>query len=87
MHHTRGIGSQHHKVVQGEVSGALGGQCVPKTALSKKASDLLKGCRYMLPHEAYKIKASNPEVSKDLQVENVYWVDLNQFQEENRNGG
>jgi hypothetical protein len=86
MHHTRGIGSQHHEVARGEVSGALGGQCVPKTALSKKASDLLKGCRYMLPHEAYKIKASNPEVSKDLRVENVYWVDLDQFQEENRNG-
>jgi len=66
IHHTRGIGSQHYKVVWGKVSGMLRGQCVPKTVLSKKASDLLKGCRYMLPHEAYKIKVSNPEISKDL---------------------
>ena len=86
MHHTRGFGSQHHEVARGMVSGALGGQCVPKTASSGKAKHLLERLQYKLPHEEYEIKASNVEVSKDLRVENVYWVDLDQFPEEDRNG-
>lgn len=86
MHHTRGIGSQHHEVARGKVSGALGGQCTPKAASSAKAKGLLTTCRSKLPHDAYRIKTSNAEMCKDLRLENVYWVDLDQFSEENRNG-
>jgi hypothetical protein len=86
MHHTRGIGSQHHEVARGKVSGALGGQCIPKTASSAKAKGLLTSCRSKLPHDAYRIKTSNVEICKDLRLENVYWVDFDQISEENRNG-
>jgi len=86
MHHTRGKGSQHHKVARGIVSGALGGLSIRETASSPAADKLRKACRYQLPHESYKIKASNPDISKDLRLENVYWVDFDQIGEEQRNG-
>jgi hypothetical protein len=86
MHHTRGIGSQHHDVVRGTVSGALGGQCTPEAASTKQATDLRHACRVQMPHEAYKVKASNDAVCKDLRLENVYWVDFDQIAAENRTG-
>ena len=86
MHHTRGIGSQHHDVVRGTVSGALGGQCTDETAFTKQAMDLRHACSAQMPHEAYKVKASNEAVCKDLRVENVYWVDFDQIAPENRTG-
>ena len=86
MHHTRGIGSQHHEVARGMVSGALGGRCILKTASSAKAQRVLATCTSKLPHDAYRIKTSNPGICKDLRLENVYWVDLDQISEENRDG-
>jgi hypothetical protein len=86
MHHTRGRGSQHHKVARGLVSGVLGGLCIPETASSVKAENLHRTCTAQLPHKSFKIKASNSEVCKDLRLENVYWVDLDQIPEEQRNG-
>ena len=86
MHHTRGIGSQHHDVVRGTVSGALGGQCTDETAFTKQAIDLSRACSAQMPHEAYKVKASNEAVCKDLRMENVYWVDFDRIAPENRTG-
>ena len=87
MHHTRGIGSQHHEVTRGTVSAALGGGCVRKTAEMKKAKRLRFATAHGLPHEDYELKASNPAISKDLRLENVYWVDFDQVAEVDRNGG
>lgn len=86
MHHTRGIGSQHHDVARGTVSGALGGMCTTEAAPTKQAMDLRRACWAQMPHEAYKVKASNDAVCKDLRLENVYWVDFDQIPEENRTG-
>ena len=87
MHSTRGTGSQHHEVARGRVSGALGGSCVPATIKTAPAAELRRSCSAQLPHVAYKIKSSNPAVCKDLRLENVYWVDMDQVAEQNRTGG
>ena len=86
MHQIRGIGSQHHEVVRGMVSGALGGQCIPNTVASDRARKLRRSCVLELPHTAHEAKASSPDICKDLRLENVYWVDLDQVAEENRSG-
>jgi len=87
MHHTRGIGSQHHEVTRGTVSAALGSGCVRKTAELEKARKLRTATAHGLPHEDYELKASNPAISKDLRLENVYWVDFDKVAEVDRNGG
>ena len=86
MHHTRGLGSQHHDMIRGTVSGALGGLCTDEASSMRQAKDLLHACRVQMPHEAYKVKVSNDAVCKDLQLENVYWVDFDQIVADNRTG-
>ena len=86
MHHTRGLGSQHHDMIQGTVSGVLGGLCMDEASSTRQAKDLLHACRVQMPHEAYKVKASNDPVCKDLRLKNVYWVDFDQIAAENRTG-
>ena len=53
---------------------------------TRQAKDLLHACRVQMPHEAYKVKVSNDAVCKDLQLENVYWVDFDQIVADNRTG-
>lgn len=86
MHQIRGAGSQHHEVVRGMVSGALGGQCTPRAAGSDRARKLRRSCLLERPHMAHEAKASNPDICKDLRLENVYWVDLDQLASRNRSG-
>jgi hypothetical protein len=86
MHHTRGKGSQHHEVARGIVSGALGGLCISETASSKKAKNLRRSCLIQMPHQSYDMKASNPEICKDLRMENVFWIDFDEFPDDNRDG-
>ena len=72
MHHTRGIGSQHHEMTRGTVSAVLDSGCIHKTAEIKKAKRLCFATAHRLPHKDYELKASNPAISKDLWLENIY---------------
>ena len=85
IHQIRGFGSQHHKIVYGMISDVLGSQCIPKTIASDQVRKLCWSCILELPYIAYKAKALSPDICKDLQLEDIYQVGLDQITEENRN--
>lgn len=86
-HSTRGKSAQHHEVQLGLVTGALAGAWATGTKNRRTADNLDLGCSRQMPHEAFAEKIENPGISRDLRMENVYWIDIGALQKENQDGG
>lgn len=86
-HHTRGRTAQHHEVQTGMVTGALAGAWAsPNTPEARKASRLINRCNYKMPHKAFHDKIKNPDIPRDLRLENVYYIDLDALSPAARTG-
>lgn len=86
-HNTRGRTAQHHEVQTGRVTCALAGAWATGHANTNIAYDVSMGCDIKLPHDAFADKIKNPEISRDLRLENVYWIDMNALSMDHRDGG
>lgn len=88
MHRTRGRKAQHHDAQVGLVTAALGGAwAVNNTSQSKTGRRIEAGCARKMPHKAFADKIRNQPLSRDLRMENVYYIDVNALQLRFRNGG
>lgn len=85
-HNTRGRRAQHHEVQTGRVTGALAGAWADKNN-TNIAWELVMGCNLKMPHDAFADKIKKPDISRDLRLENVYWIDMNAVPVKSRNGG
>jgi hypothetical protein len=86
MHHTRGRTAQHHDVQVGLITAALAGGWATSDKAKQQATRLARKCQHSLPHEAFAEKISNPNISRDLRLENVYSIDVNALHHHYRNG-
>lgn len=86
-HSTRGRTAQHHEVQTGRVTGALAGAWAAGNHTNvNTAYELATGCELKMPHEAFADKIKNPEISRDLRLENVYWIDMDTLSMDDQNG-
>ena len=86
-HHTRGRTAQHHDVQVGLVTGSLAGAWAVESKTIQTAQRLQKKCDHKMPHSAYAQKIDNPNICRDLRLENVYWIDMDALSDEQQNGG
>jgi hypothetical protein len=86
MHSTRGMSNQHHDAQVGLVTGALSGAWAKGERLQRIARDMNRTCDHRLPHDSFAEKITNPQIKRDLRLENVYFVDLQALPNRMRNG-
>jgi hypothetical protein len=86
MHHTRGRTAQHHDVQVGLITAALAGGWATSDKAKQRATKMIQKCQQSLPHEAFAEKIANPNISRDLRLENVYSIDINALRRHHRNG-
>jgi hypothetical protein len=87
MHRTRGRKAQHHDAQVGLVTAALGGAwAAPNSAQSATARGIEHGCNRKMPHQSFADKIRSQPLSRDLRMENVYYIDVNALQLRFRNG-
>jgi hypothetical protein len=86
IHRTRGHDTQHHEVQIGLVTSTLGGVWATSNASKRKAAILADRCSQALPHYSFSQKIQDNDVGRDLRLENVYYIDINALDEENRTG-
>ncbi|KIL64797.1 hypothetical protein M378DRAFT_178583 [Amanita muscaria Koide BX008] len=87
MHSTRGDSAQHHDAQLGLITGALAGCWASGRTHEKTARRLQRRCAFQLPHVSFSQKIENPEILRDLRLENVFYIDVSQMQPEDKNGG
>jgi hypothetical protein len=76
MHATRGDSAQHHDAQLGMITGALAGSWAKSPSNKRTAQRLQEKCAHLLPHESFEAKIQNPSISRDLRLENVFYIDL-----------
>lgn len=86
MHSTRGHSAQHHDAQLGMITGALAGSWAKGISANCVATEFQARCRHQLPHKAFEEKIKNPNIVRDLRLENVYYVDVKQMRNGDRNG-
>jgi hypothetical protein len=86
IHRIRGHNTQHHEVQTGLVTSTLGGVWATSNASKRKAATLADRCSQALPHHSFAQKIQDNNVGRDLRLENVYYIDINALDEENRTG-
>jgi hypothetical protein len=86
MHSTRGHSAQHHDAQLGMITGALAGSWAQGEPSKRVARGLQDRCGHQLPHKAFEEKIKNPNIVRDLRLENVYYVDVREMQDDDRNG-
>lgn len=86
-HNTRGRRAQHHEVQTGRVTGALAGAWATGKTNTDTASDLLSECNGKMPHDSFADKIRKPTISRDMRLENVYWIDMDALPAQSRHGG
>lgn len=86
MHHTRGHSAQHHDVQIGLVTSALAGWWAKTEGTKKEALKILNQCKDQLPHERFAEKIENPNITRDLRLENVYYIDMHRMPPRHRIG-
>jgi hypothetical protein len=77
MHLTRGDSAQHHDAQMGMITGALAGSWAKDAAAEKTARNLRERCSRQLPHASFAEKIQNVNISRDLRLENVYYINVN----------
>jgi hypothetical protein len=87
MHYARGRGVQHHDAQLGLVTAALAGTYAVTPKEKRIASERQRSCKQKLPHERFNNKINEPEITRDLRMENVYCVDMLAITPEYRSGG
>ena len=86
-HSTRGRTAQHHDAQVGLVTGALAGAWATGNSEKRKAGELVRRCSRKMPHQSFADKIRNPEISRDLRLENVYCIDIGGLREDDQTGG
>lgn len=77
MHSTQGYGVQHHKAQQGLVTAKIGGWYALDNSGKEKAQKIRKNLdKFPLPYKVFDRKICNQSIKQDLQMENVFVVDL-----------
>lgn len=86
MHSTRGHSAQHHDAQLGIITAALAGSWARTDTGKRVASKFQEKCARQLPHKAFEEKIKNPNIKRDLRLENVYYVDVKRMRGEDQNG-
>lgn len=86
-HNTRGRRAQHHEVQTGRVTGALAGAWATGNTNTDTANGLSTECNLKMPHKSFADKIKKPTISRDLRLENVYWIDMDALPTQCRDGG
>jgi hypothetical protein len=86
MHSTRGDSAQHHDAQLGMITGALAGSWAAGNSAERIASQLQKRCARQLPHVSFTEKISNPNISRDFRLENIFYIDIEAMDEDDQNG-
>jgi hypothetical protein len=76
MHSTRGDSAQHHDAQLGMVTGALAGSWATGDVPERTARKLRERCSRQLPHACFSEKIKNDNISRDLRLENVFYIDV-----------
>jgi hypothetical protein len=86
MHSTRGRNAHHHDVQVGMVTSRLAKSWASNASAKTTAARLTQRCAYSLPHQRFAEKTQNSNISRDLRLENVYSIDMDQLRRNQRNG-
>jgi len=86
MHSTRGHSAQHHDAQLGIITGALAGSWAQGESAKRVANKHKEKCAHQLPHQAFEEKIKNKNISRDLRLENIYYVDVKHMDDTDRNG-
>ena len=85
-HNTRGRSAQHHEVQLGLTTGYLAGEWARDSDGQQQQRRLGRKIWNGLAHEIYADKIANPEICRDLRLENVYCVDMGMMHPSRRDG-
>jgi hypothetical protein len=85
MHSTRGDSAQHHDAQLGMITGALAGSWASTPSTERIAQRLQERCSWQLPHESFTEKIENDQISRDLRLENVYFINVQELHERHKN--
>ena len=86
MHFTRGHGVQHHDAQLGMVTAAVAGSYAVDKKQANIAITKIDQCKYQLPHKRFESKIEDPDVPRDLRLENVYSINVQAIRPEFRDG-
>lgn len=86
MHRIRGADTQHHEVQTGLVTSTLGGAWATSNGSKLKAAKLADRCSQALPHHSFAEKIRDRDISRDLRLENVYYIDIDALDVQKRTG-
>lgn len=86
MHHTRGRTAQHHDAQLGLITSALAGEWARNERGKQQAHKLAQKCEHRLPHESFSEKIRNTEIVRDLRLENVYTINVQELVVRFQNG-
>ena len=86
MHFTRGHGVQHHDAQLGMVTAAMAGSYVVDKKQANIALAKMRQCNYQLPHKRFESKIEDPDVPRELRLENVYYINVQAVRPEFRDG-
>lgn len=86
MHSTRGHSAQHHDAQLGIITAALAGSWAQGETNKRVAREFQEQCAHQLPHQAFEEKIKNPNIIRDLRLENVYYLNVKKMRESDRTG-
>jgi hypothetical protein len=86
MHNTRGRSAQHHEVQLGLTTAYLAGEWSQTAHSRQRQQRIEEKLANGLPYKNYADKISNPEICRDLRLENVYYVDMAAIHPHRRRG-
>jgi hypothetical protein len=86
MHSTRGHSAQHHDAQLGIITATLAGSWASGDKSYNHAASLREKCRHQLPHKAFEKKIKNDKITRDLRLENVYYINVKRLRRDEQNG-
>ncbi|KIL55667.1 hypothetical protein M378DRAFT_17747 [Amanita muscaria Koide BX008] len=86
MHCTRGDSAQHHDAQMGLITGTLAGSWASSRSTERTARNLRLRCQNRLPHASFSDKIENREISRDLRLENVFYIDVEAMHKDDQKG-
>lgn len=86
MHSTRGRSAQHHEAQRGLITSTLAGAWADSFKTKNRAERLKHQCSTQLPHVDFRHKISRDAIGRDLRLENVFSIDIQQLPNHMKDG-
>lgn len=87
MHSTRGRTAQHHDAQKGLITASLAGAWATQYSTQQTARRMKAKCDAHFPHQEFREKISRDAISRDLRLENVYTIEIDNLPLRLQNGG